>query len=92
MILVLKFILNVLNLIIWNGYWYCLCDKIQGCENCYSKGKRYSYWCQIEDYYDNEDVEDVKYKPFELMIYVSEFYYDFLKKCQTWSYCSWRFE
>ena len=31
-------ILNVLELIISNCYWYCFCDKIRGCEINYKQG------------------------------------------------------
>ena len=36
--------------------------------------------CQVKNYYDTGDVEDIKCKPVELVKYASDFYSD-LRKC-----------
>ena len=73
-------ILNAIGLIEKSGFWYCFCKKFQACELHYNRGRRYSFLCQINYYYNTEDVEDIKYKPVVLINYASDFYSD-LKKC-----------
>ena len=73
-------LIHAIDLIEKSGYWYCFCDKFQDCERGYNRGRRYCFLHQINDYYDTEDVEDIKYKPVELMNFASEFYND-LRKC-----------
>ena len=63
-----------------SGYWYCFWDKFQGWGLDYNSGRRYCFLRQINDYYDTEDVEDIKYKSAELMKFAPDFYSD-LRKC-----------
>ena len=59
-------ILNVNYNIQSSGYYYCFCDKFQGCAiGCYDS-IRCCPICQIQLHYDLDDVESIKYKPKEL--------------------------
>ena len=57
---------NILNLILNNYGYYCFYNRITGREMEY-RGRDYCTLCMIVNYYDLDEVEEVNYKPLELM-------------------------
>lgn len=50
-------LLNIMLLIIHNGWFYCFCNKYQGCELNYNCGQRLCPFCRIPDYLTNFEEE-----------------------------------
>ena len=52
-------LLNIMQLIIHNGWFYCFCNKYQGCEFDYNRVRRLCALCRMPDYLSNfEEVLD----------------------------------
>lgn len=63
--------LILVNVCIYDGYYYCKCNLFSGCEN-YAGQKAYCFICQIKDTYFSYVFELVKYQPGKLMTLTCE--------------------
>lgn len=66
---------SVSNLIFNNYSYQCFCNKKTGCKVEY-RARNYCTLCIIKKFYELDKVEEVKYKPSELMSYAIELYND----------------
>lgn len=64
--------LNVLYQVRSNGYWYCLCDRFDGCSFGRTSKTINCPICKIGCDFDIDSSEEVKYKPEKLFFYVSK--------------------
>ena len=58
-------------LIIHNGWFYCFCNKYQGCELNYNCGQRLCPFCRIPDYLTNfeEELDCAQFDLFQLKMF-----------------------
>lgn len=68
-------ILNEINLIISNSYHYCFSYETFGCETEF-QGRQYCVFCQITNCYELDKLEEIKFKPLQMINYAAELYKD----------------